>query len=201
MTEDLSNHKNGQCAEILDTELRRLAWAKHLDEDALSDFIATARVVNFQANAIALEIGQPVTEVFFVVSGSFRVQLMDQLGHEKFRGVVGPGGAIGLLAISCQESSLIRVQALEPSITVSVTFDQLLEFGSRSKAFQKAVLELTADLFVRVSAAQRKLHSPGTVAIVHQSERTSSVTVLLANRLNALGEQPCVLSDLSCKFG
>ncbi len=198
MIEEQPERITEQCASTLDAELRRLRWAKRLDETVLADFIATARVKHFEANSVALDVGQAVTDVLFVVTGSFRVTLFDQLGAQKYRGNVGPGGAIGLLAIACQQSSLIKVEALEPSTVVKLSFDELLELGTRCKAFQRAMLELTSELFVRVSAASRKLSNPGTVAVVHFSERTVSLTTQLANRLNSLGEQPSVLSDRPC---
>lgn len=199
MSEEFADRDSDSCATILDTELRRLPWAKNLEEETLKEFITTARVKHFVADEMALDVGQAVTEVLFVVTGSFRVTLFDQIGKKKYQGIVGPGGAIGLLAISCQESSFIKVEALEPSTVVSLGFDQLLEFGTRSKAFQKAMLELTSELFVRVSAAKRKLHSPGTVALVHLSGKSIRLTTLLANRLSHIGEQPCVLSDNPCE--
>jgi hypothetical protein len=61
------------------------------------------------------------------------------------------------------------------------------------------MLELTASLFVRVTAADRRLPVPGVVAIVHLSYETLQLTNMLANRLSGLGERPGVLSDLPCE--
>ncbi len=185
-----------ECSSILDAEIRRLEWAKRLDEQTLCDFIENAEVIEFEASQVAIELGNPIHHVYFVISGSFRVTLTDQLGHERYRTIVRRGAAIGLLAMAFQESSLIRVEAMEPSTTVRLSFDRLLSFGSRSRAFQVAMYELTAGLFLRASAAERKLHVPGTVGIVHVSSRTSIFTTRLLNRLAELGEQPCLMSDL-----
>ncbi len=186
----------GECSSILDVEIRRLEWAKRLDEQTLCDFIKNAEVVEFEASQVAIELGTPIHHVYFVISGSFRVTLTDQLGHQRYQTIVRRGAAIGLLAMAFQKSSLIRVEAMEPSTTARLSFDQLLAFGSRSQAFQVAMYELTAGLFLRASAAERKLQVPATVGIVHISHRTSMFTTRLLNRLAELSEQPCLMSDL-----
>jgi predicted acylesterase/phospholipase RssA/CRP-like cAMP-binding protein len=183
----------------METELARLPWFRQIDAATQHEFLASANVVSFSTDEIAQELAAPVTRVLFVVTGSFRVQLMDDLGRETFRGTVGRGGAIGLLSIATAERSRIRAEATEPCVALSLTYDQLLELGCKSKTFQRAMLELSASLFVRVTAADRRLPVPGVVAIVHLSDKTRQLTTMLANRLSGLGEQPGVLSDLPCE--
>ncbi|XZE19521.1 patatin-like phospholipase family protein [Pirellulaceae bacterium SH449] len=190
---------DGQCASILDSELRRMAWAKRLDESTLFQLIHTAKVETFEADEVVMDVGSPISHVHFVVNGRFRVQLMDAHGRSRVNAVVVRGGAIGLLAYGCQESSLLRVEALEPSVSIRLTFDEIFELGTRSKEFQAAILELVSSLFSRVSAADRRLPMPSVVAVVHTSHRTSSLTTRLANRLAELEEDPCVFSDSPCE--
>ncbi len=184
--------------EFVETELARLRWTRDLDDQTLQQFLAMAQVLRFDHGQVAQDVGQPVTRVLFVVSGTLRVQLLDDMGRETFLGLVSRGGAVGLLAIARQENSKIRAEAIEPCVALGLTLNDILELGSKSKAFQKAMLELSASLFVRVSAAERKFPAPSVVAIVHQSGKTACITSAIANRLSRLGESPCVLSDLPC---
>ncbi len=51
-------------------------------------------VKHFEANSVRWTLVKRY-DVLFVVTGSFRVTLFDQLGAQKYRGNVGTGGAIG----------------------------------------------------------------------------------------------------------
>ncbi len=71
--------------------------------------------------------------------------------------------------------------------------------GTRCKAFQRAMLELTSELLSECQRVERKLSNPGTVAVVHFLNGPSASQPQLANRLNSLGENPTsVLSDRPC---
>ncbi len=71
-------------ADFVDTEFARLAWVRKMDTAAQKEFLAVAQVVQFSPDDVAQELGAVVTRVLFVVTGSFNVQLLDDLGRETF---------------------------------------------------------------------------------------------------------------------
>ncbi len=195
----MNSETTEDCRDFAYTECARLSWFRQLEPEIQQQFLEIATVVAFNTGAVAQQYAAPVNRVLFVVTGSFRVQLFDDLGRDTYRGNVGRGGVLGILSIASSQRSRIQAEAAEPCITISLTFDQLLELGKKSTTFQRAMLELSASLFVRVSASDRRLTVPSVVAVVHLTNQTQRITTLLANRLNQLGEQPCVLSDLPCE--
>lgn len=76
---------NKDCADFVETEFARLPWFRQIDAATQHQFLAIANVVTFSTDELAQELAARVTRVLFVVTGSFRVQLMDDLGRGTFR--------------------------------------------------------------------------------------------------------------------
>ncbi len=186
-------------SEFIESEFSRCPWAKTIEEPIRQRFLAMAKVARIQDGEVVQELGDIVSEVYFLLSGTLRVHLVDDLGREVYQGDVGRGGAVGLLASATQESSRIRAIAMEPSVALCLSMEEILNLGVQSKAFQRAMLELSAGLFARVSIPTRKHAVPSVVAFVHHSKLTVPIVTRVANRLCSLGELPCVMSDLPCE--
>jgi CRP-like cAMP-binding protein len=90
------------------------------------------------------------------------------------------GAVFGLLALSLPERSHIQVQATEPSTAIRLPLSDLLQLTARHPDFQ---------------LANRALHKPSVVGIVHHSEATRPFTSRLVRRLRELEDTPCIAGD------
>ena len=181
--------------ERLQIELRRLEWAKELNEDTLAAITNAADWVAFHAGEIVIEVESEITHVYFLITGRMQATLYDSLGKEMQQDTFARGAVIGLFSLGLSDRSYLQVQASEPSTAIRLTLSNLLQLTAKHADFQLAMFRLSANVFKRYVMVDRSLPKPSVVGVVHHTTASRPLVGRLAHRLRELGESPCILGD------
>lgn len=176
-------------------ELKRLDWARQLDEEVIRDIAAAAEFTELQAGQVIIELDAEINRVYFVVTGRLAGSLYDRLGKEIHREVFGRGSVVGLFSVLLPDRSHLRVEAAEPTTVVHLALDELLRLTAKYGDFQLSMFRVAANLVKQLVTVDRELPKPPVVTIVHHSDASRPLALELARRLRQLGESPCVTGD------
>ncbi len=176
-------------------ELRRLEWARELNDEAIREIAATAELMEFHAGQTVIELDSEVNHVYFVIIGRLEGALFDRLGKEIQRDFFGRGSVAGLFSLLLTDRSHLQVEAVEPTAVIRLSQDELLRLTAKHREFQLAMFRISANIVKRLVMVDRELPKPAVVVIVHHSEASRPLAQQLAGRLQELGESPCVAGD------
>jgi len=182
-------------AERLRIELRRLEWAKELNEDTLTAVTNAADWIAFDAGEIVIEAESEVEHVYFLITGRMQATLYDLLGKEMQQDTFTRGAVVGLFSLGLSDRSHLQVQATEPSTAIRLTLSKLLQLTAKHPEFQLAMFRLAANVFKRYVMVDRSLPKPSVVGVVHHTAASRPLIGRLAHRLRDLGESPSILGD------
>jgi len=181
--------------ERLQIELRRLEWAKELNEDTLTATTNAAEWIAFQAGEVVIEVESEIAHVYFLITGRMQATLYDSLGKEMQQDTFARGAVIGLFSLGLSDRSYLQVQATEPSTAIQLTLSNLLQLTAKHADFQIAMFRSAANVFKRYVMADRSLPKPSVVGVVHHTAASRPLVGRLARRLRDLGESPSILGD------
>jgi predicted acylesterase/phospholipase RssA/CRP-like cAMP-binding protein len=176
-------------------ELRHLDWARQLDEEVIEDLAASARLVEFKAGQVVIELDSEINNVYFVVAGRLEGSLFDRLGKEIHRDTFQRGSVVGLFSVLLPGQSHLHVEAVEHTTVIQLALDDLLRLTAKYREFQITMFRIAANIVKRLVLVDRELPRPAAVAVVHHSDASRPLAVELARRLRQLGESPCVVGD------
>ena len=181
--------------ERLQIEIRRLEWAKELNEDTPAAITNAAEWVAFDAGETVIEVESEIAHVSFLITGRMQATLYDSLGKEIQQDTFARGDVIGLFSLGLSDRSHLQVQATEPSTAIRLTLPNLLQLTAKHTDFQLAMFRLSANVFKRHVMVERSLPRPSVVGVVHHTTASRPLVGRLAHRLRELGESPCILGD------
>jgi NTE family protein len=182
-------------SERLQVELRRLEWAKDLNEETLTAVTNVADWIEFHAGEVLIELESEITHVYFLITGRMQATLYDLLGKEIQQDTFVRGSVIGLFPLGLSDRSHLQVQATEPSTAIRLTRSNLLQLTAKHAEFQLAMFRLAANIFKRYVMVDRSRPKPSVVGIVHHAEASRPLVGRLARRLRDLDESPCIAGD------
>src|SRR6516165_6398930 len=176
-------------------ELRRLDWARQLQEEVIQDIAASAKLLEFKAGQVVIELDSDINSVYFVVAGRLEGALFDRLGKQILRDTFQRGSVVGLFTVLVADRSHLHVEAIEHTIAIHLGLDDLLRLTAKYRDFQLTIFRIAANLVKHLMLVDRDLPKPATVGVVHHSDASRRLTVELTRRLRQLGESPCVAGD------
>jgi CRP-like cAMP-binding protein len=176
-------------------ELQRLDWARELKEVVIRDIAASAKLMEFHAGQVVIELDSEINDVYFVVAGRLEGALFDRLGKEIHRDTLRRGSVVGLFSVLMPDRSHLQVDALESTTVVCLPLDELLRLMAKYREFQLTILRIAANIVKQLVTVDRDLPKPAVVGVVHHSDASRSLAVQLARRLRQLGESPCLAGD------
>jgi predicted acylesterase/phospholipase RssA/CRP-like cAMP-binding protein len=179
----------------LSIELQHLDWARQLEEEVIHDVAASARLMEFQAGQVVIELDSDINSVYFVVAGRLEGTLFDRLGKKIFCDTFQRGSVVGLFSVLVADRSHLHVEAVEHTTAIHLGLDDLLRLTAKYREFQLAILRIAANLVKHLMMVDRDLPRPAAVGVVHHSDASRPLTVELTRRLRQLGESPCVAGD------
>jgi predicted acylesterase/phospholipase RssA/CRP-like cAMP-binding protein len=179
----------------LTIELQHLDWARQLKEDVIQDIAASAKLMEFKAGQVVIELDSNITSVYFVVAGRLEGALFDRLGKVIHRDTFQRGSAVGLFSVMLADRSHLHVEAIEPTTIIQLEFDELFRLTAKYREFQLTMFRIAANIVKHLVMVDRELPKPAAVAVVHHSDASRPLAVQLARRLRQLGESPCVAGD------
>ena len=179
-------------------ELQRLDWGHELKDEVIREIAASAELVQYEAGQTVVKLDQAMDRVYFVITGRLSGVLFDRIGKPIHREMFGRGSVVGLFSVLLPDRSYLQVEAVEPTTVIHLSLDDLLRLTARYREFQLTLLRMAANVVKQVMMVDRELPKPAVVGMVHHSPASRSVAVQLAQRLQQLGESPCVAGDDDC---
>jgi CRP-like cAMP-binding protein len=179
----------------LRVDLQRLDWARQLSEEVIEDIAGSARVMEFQAGQVVIELDSEVNSVYFVLTGRLEGVLFDRLGKEILRDTFQRGSVVGLFSVLVADRSHLRVEAVEHTTVIHLGLDDLLRLMAKYREFQLTKLCIAANLVKHMMLVDRDLPRPAAVTVIHHSDASHPLTAALTRRLHQLGESPSVAGD------
>jgi predicted acylesterase/phospholipase RssA/CRP-like cAMP-binding protein len=176
-------------------ELRHLDWARQLDEEAIEDLAASAKLMEFKAGQVVIKLDSEINNVYFVVAGRLEGSLFDRLGKEIHRDTFQRGSVVGLFSVLLPGRAHLHVEAVEHTTVIQLALDDLLRLTARYREFQITMFRIAANIVKRLVMVDRELPRPAAVGVVHHTDASRPLAVELARRLRQLGESPCVAGD------
>jgi predicted acylesterase/phospholipase RssA/CRP-like cAMP-binding protein len=176
-------------------ELQHLDWARQLKEEVIEDIAASAKLMEFKAGQVVIELDSEINSVYFIVAGRLEGALFDRLGKEIHRDTVQRGSVVGLFSVLLPDRSHLHVEAVEHTIVIHLGLDDLLRLTAKYREFQLTMFRIAANIVKHLVMVDRELPKPTAVGVVHHSDASRPLTGELARRLRQLGESPCVAGD------
>jgi predicted acylesterase/phospholipase RssA/CRP-like cAMP-binding protein len=176
-------------------ELQHLDWAHQLKEEVIEDIAASAKLMEFKAGQVLIELDSEVSSVYFVIAGRLEGTLFDQLGKQIHHDTVQRGSVVGLFSVLLPDRSHLHVEAVEHTTVIHLALDDLLRLTSKYREFQLTMFRIAANIVKHLVMVDRELPRPAAVGVVHHSDASRPLAVELARRLRQLGESPCVAGD------
>lgn len=123
--------------------LSRLEPFAGLDKTAIRSLIAAGRLEEFEVGAKIIAAGEPGDAMYVVGSGTVRVPVRDEQGHERYTARLGPGDIFGEMALLTGEPRRADVYAastVECLVIQSKTLQKLLRKNPQIAAFLTQIL-------------------------------------------------------------
>ena len=173
--------RHGCCVGLTDEEIRQMADDCELLQLKTGDFLYRA--------------GEPPKFLYLIVQGRLKHTIQDPHGNEVIQKYLGRGSQFGAIAAAQVDPVPITVVAVEPSSVLRLDYDKYLQYVAK---FPRLLVNFIRDVgtaFKQTFSLDRIHSQPKMVMVVHASAASRPLTKRLIDRLQDLGEQPCVLTD------
>jgi NTE family protein len=171
--------------------------ANGLADEVIHEIAQACELVRCQSGEVLHRANQPFHSVYLIVHGRIRQSLIDIQGNVAMERQQTAGGQIGALAAALGEPSPIELVAEEPTTLLKLGYPRIVELTKKHDLFREKFSRMVAETMRDVLLKDRRRKKPGIVAIFHQSSVTRPLTRRLLERLQRLGENPSILSDLT----
>jgi predicted acylesterase/phospholipase RssA/CRP-like cAMP-binding protein len=175
--------------------LRLHPCVRGLSDEAVQEIAAATQVLRCEPGEPIHRRGDPVTSIYLVIHGRVRMTLLDLEGHAVMERYQSSGGQIGGIAAALAEPAPMECVAEDPSTLLKIDYRQCLALTKKHDAFRINFARLMADAVKRAVFSERVPNRPRSVALLHQTEATRTVSRQLFRRLVSYGEQFCVFTD------
>ncbi|HEV3465069.1 MAG TPA: Crp/Fnr family transcriptional regulator [Actinomycetota bacterium] len=147
--------------------LRRTRLFADLSEPTLRALAERSVERSFPRHGRLFHQGDPGTGLFVVASGLVKVVVSSEEGEEMVLVTLGPGEALGELAVVDGGPRSAAAEALEPTVALLITRPVLLDLAARDRALTEALLRALGGLLRRLTEQAADLvflDLPGRVA-------------------------------------
>ena len=131
----------------------------------------------------------------WIVQGRLKHTIQHPHGNDVIQKYLGRGSQFGAIAAAQVDPVPITVVAVEPSSMLRLDYDKYLQYVAK---FPRLLVNFIRDVgtaFKQTFSLDRIHSQPKMVMVVHASAASRPLTKRLIDRLQDLGEQPCVLTD------
>lgn len=175
--------------------LTRHPIAKDLIDDVIQSLAGMCEQIDLATGDILHKPGDHVDALHLVIQG--RLKQFSKVGQDvgELTNFLPAGTQFGGLAAVRDEPVDILVDALEPTTVLKVKFSEFLELTRQHPQLMINFMMLVGDMLKRQLKLER-LHRPPKIALLLiDSEEQRQLTEGILNRLVALGEHPCMMTD------
>lgn len=139
-------------------QLRQIRCLQEIDEDYLGQVAALARLVEFPAGKVLYREGQPLTNIYLILSGSISVEICAAgLGCRRIM-TVGPGELLGITPAVGQSLSTGTTRTLAPTRAIELNASQVLTLCEHKPRFgYQFMRQVALAIAQRLSATRLQL--------------------------------------------
>jgi NTE family protein len=166
-----------------------------LTEEAVREIADTTELVHLSPGDCLQKANEPVTSVSLVIQGRLKLLMTDSHGNVLMQWFEAAGGQFGGLASALAEPARVDCFAEDPTTLLRLDYQDSLKLTKRHEVFRLNMLRMFAEGVKQTIYQEKHPVRPRLVAIFHQSPETRVLSRKLIERLNELGESPCVLTD------
>ena len=166
-----------------------------LSEQACREIADAAEVVVADPGQAIHRRNEPMTAVFLIVHGRLKQDVYDVQGRVVLTRYQIAGAQFGGISAALGEPMPIDCVASDPSTLLRFDYASCLELTKRHDQFQLNWLRILANSIKTNLFHDRSPVRARMVAFFHQSSNTRPLTTQLLERLDSLGEAPCLLTD------
>ncbi len=171
--------------------------AKGLSEEVVREIANECELMKVDSGEFLHQANQPFDSIYLVIHGRAKSSLLDIRGNVISQREETAGGQFGALAAALGEPLPLDVVALEPTTLLRLNYQKALALTKQHDAFRQNFTRSVAESVRSLVLKDRRPKRPGLVSIFHQSPATRELTRKLIQRIQQLGENPCVLNDQS----
>lgn len=175
--------------------IKRHPCSRGLSEQAIEEIAEEAELISVETGQVVQKSGQTVSSILFLVKGRLLQTIYDLSGRRVDESIIPSGELVGTLAAAQSDPVPVEVVAHEPSMFLRLDFKKALALAARHSEFQLNLFRLAGRRVGQTLLIYRVQQPTPTLAIVHQSPETRSLTVRLLERLVEIETTMCVLSD------
>lgn len=175
--------------------LKRYGGLRELSEKELLQIADDCIQIQLKSGDVLYESGAPLDSLYFVVQGCLEWTIFDPQGKEVGRKHLTRGSQFGAVAAAQSKPVPINVVAMEPSTVLRLDYQRFLRYLAEIPQLLLNFIQDTGSAFKQTFNVDRLHTPPKVVMVTHESPATRPLTRRLINRLQELGEQPCLMTD------
>ena len=175
--------------------LKRHRGFRELADEDLQQIAADCDLLELETGHVLHRAGSDLDVVYLVVEGRLKHTVLDARGNEIRTKYLGRGLQFGAVAAAQEEPVPITVVAVEPSRVLRLDFDRFLQYLAKLPKLLRNFIQDVGNAFKQTFQVDRVHSQPKVVLVVHGHPASRPLTRRLIDRLQELGEQPCVLTD------
>ena len=175
--------------------LRTHACSEGLTDDAVRDIAGHAERVRYESGEVIHSAHDVMSSVYLIVGGQTKHVAWNMQGKPILERIYSRGDQFGGFGAALAEPVPVRVTSHGPSVLLRFDYQMLLKLTLKHEKFRENMSRLIARGIQKLISGDKKRKRALYVAMYHESDATREITTRLARRLQALGENPCILSD------
>jgi predicted acylesterase/phospholipase RssA/CRP-like cAMP-binding protein len=175
--------------------LRMHHSTRGLSDEEVREIADEAELLRFNAGDVVHRQNEVVTSLDLVITGRLSISMVDKQGRITVQRFQPAGGQYGVLSAALGEPAGVECVAEDPTTLLRLDYQMVLALSTKYQALRLNLLRMAADGVKQFLHQHRHLVKPYLVAIFHEKPETRRLSRKLIQRLNELGENPCVLTD------
>ena len=175
--------------------LKRYPGLRGVDDDVIRQVADDCIEVSLAKGDFLHRAGEVLDHFYFIGEGRLEQTIFDLHGNIAGRRFLTRGAHFGAIAGADQKPVPTDCVALEPSVVLRMDYEKLLDYLSQHRQLLVNFIQDVGSAFKQSFRVDRQNVRPNIVLVLHNSPATRAVTHRLIDRLQELGERPCVLTD------
>jgi predicted acylesterase/phospholipase RssA/CRP-like cAMP-binding protein len=175
--------------------LKRHGGFRGLTDDEIRQIAADCELLELATGDVLHRAGDVLKFLYLIVEGRLEQTIQDPRGNIVQKNYLGQGSQFGAIAAAQVDPVPVTVIAVEPTRVLRLDYDKFLQHVS---GIPKLLVNFIQDIGSAFKQTYRldRIHAQSkAVMVVHASPASRQLTRRLIDRLQELGERPCVLTD------
>ena len=168
-----------------------------LSDSVVQEIAEICDLIKGNSGEILHRANEPIAFVYLLIHGRIKMSIIDIQGNVLLEQHLIAGSQVGALAAASGEPSPVQVEIMEPTTLLRLDYQKIFELTNRHDTFRQNLSRIIAEAVKNTLMRERRKKLPRVIAIFHQSPATRPITRRLLQRLQELGEQPCIVHDQS----